>query len=188
MGGWSYEPWRETFYPPEVKTEQELEYASRQVTAIEINSTFYRLQKPEVFAKWHDATPGEFVFSLKAPRFITQRKVLADGIGGVQRLVESGISALKHKLGPIVWQLASGHKFEPQDLGIFLAALPKSVDGIELRHALNVRDESFRDAHFIELARKHEVAVVLEPVVDDVFVVEADRHDHLGLDRVVAAG
>src|SRR5262245_16416852 len=91
IGGWSYEPWRETFYPANVTKKNELEYASRKVTAIEINSTFYRLQKPEVFAKWHDATPADFMFSIKAPRFIVQRRVLGEAGSGIQRFLGSGI-------------------------------------------------------------------------------------------------
>jgi uncharacterized protein YecE (DUF72 family) len=173
MGGWSYEPWRETFYPPEVKAKQELEYASRQVTAIEINSTFYRLQKPAVFAKWRDATPNDFVFSLKAPRFVTQRKALVEGIGGAQRFLESGVLELGPKLGPIVWQLAPTHRFEADDLAAFLEALPKAMNGQALRHVLNVRDESFRDSSFIALIRRCDVAVVFEddekyPAIADV--------------------
>src|SRR5437868_3390851 len=137
IGGWSYEPWRETFYPAEVKAKQELEYASRQVTAIEINSTFYRLQNPAMFAKWRDATPEDFIFCIKAPRFITQRKALAQGIEGMTRFIDSGIAELKGKLGPIIWQLAPTHSFNLADLHIFVEALPKQVGGQALRHALN---------------------------------------------------
>jgi len=162
IGGWSYKPWRETFYPPEIKSSQELEWASRQVTSIEINSTFYRLQKPAVFAKWRDATPDDFLFSIKAPRFIVQRKSLADGVDGVHRFMASGIAELHHKLGSILWQLDPAHTFESDDLSRFLGALPKSIDTRPLRHALNVRHESFRDKNFIACAREHGVAVVFE--------------------------
>src|ERR1044071_2954827 len=124
MGGWSYEPWRETFYPPEVKKKDELRYASRQVSAIEINSTFYRLQTPKVFAKWHDETPDGFVFALKAPRFVAQRRVLAQAGESIERFITSGISELGAKLGPIVWQLEPSHGFVPEDLGEFLRLLP----------------------------------------------------------------
>ena len=100
IGGWTYEPWRKTFYPADVAKSRELEYASRQVTAIEINGTFYGLQKPAVFAKWHDATPDGFMFSVKAPRFIVQRKELASAGSAIERFLASGITELKSKLGP----------------------------------------------------------------------------------------
>lgn len=162
IGGWSYDPWRTTFYPAEVSRKEELAYASRQLTAIEINSTFYRLQAPHIYAKWRDATPDDFVFAVKAPRFVTHRKVLADAESAVVRFVESGIAMLQAKLGPLLWQLDPSHPFEAKDLSRFLELLPDSVDGRPLRHALNVRHESFRDEKFIVLARKHRVAVVLE--------------------------
>ncbi|HTE39780.1 MAG TPA: DUF72 domain-containing protein [Steroidobacteraceae bacterium] len=173
MGGWSYKPWRETFYPPEVKVKDELSYASRQVTAIEINSTFYGLQKPAVFAKWRDATPEEFKFSLKAPRFTTQRKVLAEAASSIDKFIASGIEELRDKLGPIVWQLAPTHHFEATDLEAFLDLLPEKVNGRRLRHALNVRHASFQDIAFIELAKRHHTAVVFEddamhPAIADV--------------------
>jgi uncharacterized protein YecE (DUF72 family) len=178
IGGWSYEPWRQTFYPPEIKAAQELEYASRQVTAIEINSTFYRLQKPAVFAKWRDATPDDFIFAIKAPRFIVQRKVLGESIPGVERFIESGIAELKHKLGPILWQLDPTHEYHDNDLRRFLEALPKTIGNEvmgarRMRHALNVRHASFKNANFIELARQFGVAVVFEddekhPAIADV--------------------
>src|ERR1700722_4674927 len=112
IGGWNYEPWRKTFYPPAVARSRELDYASRRVTSIEINGTFYGLQKPAVFAKWHDATPADFVFSIKAPRFIVQRRDLASAGTALERFLSSGITELKSKLGPILWQLAETKKFE----------------------------------------------------------------------------
>ena len=162
IGGWSYDPWRETFYPPEVPQKSELEYASRQVTAIEINSTFYRLQKPAVYAKWRDSTPEDFVFSLKAPRFIMQRKVLAEAGSGIARFVESGITELQTRLGPIHWQLAPAHHFDAADLEAFLQLLSATADELPLRHALEVRHASFMNAEFLALARNHGVAVVYE--------------------------
>jgi uncharacterized protein YecE (DUF72 family) len=173
MGGWSYKPWRETFYPPEVKAKDELYYASRQVTAIEINSTFYRLQKPTVFAKWRDSTPDDFVFCVKAPRFIVQRKVLAEGADSVARFIDSGIAELEHKLGALLWQLAPTHAFDARDLEAFLQALPTKVGSFPLKHALNVRHESFRNLEFIKLARNYNVAIVMEddakhPAIADV--------------------
>jgi uncharacterized protein YecE (DUF72 family) len=162
IGGWNFEPWRKSFYPPDVKVADELAYASRQMTAIEINGTFYRLQKPAVYAKWHDATPDDFVFSMKAPRFITQRKVLAEGARGIDGLLASGIAELKHKLGPIVWQLTPNQGFDARDLRGFLRSLPQVAGQLPLRHALNVRHASFRCAEFIEIAREFNVAVVFE--------------------------
>ena len=162
MGGWSYEPWRETFYPLETPAKRELEYASRQVTSIEINSTFYRMQKPAVYAKWRDATPDNFVFSLKAPRFIMQRKELATAGSGIERFVESGVTELQAKLGPLLWQLAPTHPFDAGDLERFLELLPTEADNLRLRHALEVRHTSFMNPEFLAIARKHAVAVVLE--------------------------
>ena len=162
IGGWSYDPWRETFYPPEVAKKDELHYASRQVTAIEINSTFYRLQKPHVFAKWRDETPDDFVFSLKAPRFIAQRKVLADAGPFIERFIGSGIAELGAKLGPLLWQLAPTQTFNADDLRAFLGMLPPEAAGIKLRHAIEVRHESFRQREFPAIAQEHGVAVVLE--------------------------
>jgi uncharacterized protein YecE (DUF72 family) len=173
MGGWSYKPWRETFYPPEVKAASELAYASSKVTAIEINSTFYGLQKPAVYAKWRDATPDDFRFSLKAPRFVVQRKALATAEDSIQKFIDSGIAELGDKLGPLMWQLAPTHTFDAKDLAAFLELLPAKLNGRRLRHALNVRHDSFKDGAFIDLARKHGVAVVLEddethPAIADV--------------------
>lgn len=162
MGGWSYAPWRETFYPQAVKQKDELHYASRQVTAIEVNSTFYRLQKPSVFAKWRDATPAGFVFAVKAPRFIVQRKVLADAGESIERFIASGVVELGEKLGPILWQLAPTHAFDAEDLTKFLQLLPQSAEGVSLRHALNVRHASFASSDFLKLAREHGAAAVFE--------------------------
>jgi uncharacterized protein YecE (DUF72 family) len=162
IGGWTYEPWRKTFYPAEIAQSRELDYASRQVTSIEINGTFYRLQKPSVFAKWHDATPAPFVFSVKAPRFIVQRKDLASAATAVERFVSSGITELKSKLGPILWQLAPTKAFDAQEIDSFLALLPRTSDSVPLRHALEVRHASFLNPDFLQIARRHGVAVVYE--------------------------
>lgn len=162
IGGWSYEPWRETFYPKDVKKTAELDYASRKVTAIEINSTFYRMQTPAVYAKWRDATPEDFVFTLKAPRFVTQRKVLGEGVEGAKRFIESGIGEFGEKLGALMWQLDSAHEFDEADLSVFLKGLPRKIGKIGLRHALNVRHESFRDERFVEIAREFNIAVVCD--------------------------
>jgi len=160
IGGWSFEPWRQTFYPADLPASRELEFASRQLTAIEINSTYYSSQKPATFAKWRDATPEGFVFPLKASRFATNRRVLADAGESVQRFIESGITELGAKLGPIVWQFAPTKRFDPQDFGAFLALLPRSHAGVPLRHALDVRHASFACPEYLALARSHGVATV----------------------------
>lgn len=162
IGGWSYEPWRETFYPSNISGKEELEYASRQVTAIEINSTFYRLQKPEIFAKWRDATPEGFMFSIKAPRFIAQRKVLADAGPHIARFFDSGVTELGNRLGPILWQLEPRHAFDADDMRAFLDLLPATAKDLPLRHALEVRHESFANPEFLRIAREGNVTVVLE--------------------------
>ncbi|HEY5809741.1 MAG TPA: DUF72 domain-containing protein [Povalibacter sp.] len=162
IGGWNYEPWRETFYPREVAKNDELAYASRKVTAIEINSTFYRLQNPSVFAKWRDATPADFMFSVKAPRFVAQRRVLADAGPSIEKFLGSGVTALESKLGPVLWQLDPKHAFDADDMARFLALLPAEASGIRLRHALEVRHPSFMSPDFLGLARKAGVTVVLE--------------------------
>jgi uncharacterized protein YecE (DUF72 family) len=164
IGGWNYEPWRETFYPPGTPQSGELEYASRQVTAIEINGTYYRLQKPAVYAKWRDATPDAFVFSLKAPRFIVQRKELAGAGPGIERFVASGIAELGAKLGPLLWQFEPWRHFDAADFGAFLEILPRAAGGLTLRHVVEARHKSFLSAEFLDLARKHGVAIVF---VDD---------------------
>jgi len=160
IGGWNYGPWRKTFYPPGTPQTRELEYASQQVTSIEINGTFYRLQKPEVFGKWHDATPKEFMFSVKAPRFIVQRKDLSSAGTAVERFLASGIDELRSKLGPILWQLSPTKQFDAQELDRFLDLLPARVKRLPLRHALEIRHASFLNREFLDIARRHRVAVV----------------------------
>ncbi|WP_413988653.1 DUF72 domain-containing protein [Labrys okinawensis] len=160
IGGWTFEPWRGTFYPGDLAQKRELEHASRQVTAIEINGTYYGSQKPESFAKWHDETPDDFVFSMKATRFATNKKVLSEAGESVERFIKSGITELKRKLGPINWQFMPTKKFDPADFEGFLKLLPKSHDGHALRHVVEVRHDSFRVPEFIDLVRSYGVAVV----------------------------
>ncbi len=161
IGGWVYEPWRGRFYPDGLPQKRELEYASRQVTSIEINGTYYGLQKPATFAKWHDETPDGFIFSLKAPRYIMNRKVLAAAGDTVAGFLASGITELKDKLGPINWQFLPTKEFEAADFKAFLKFLPQEAGGRALRHVVEVRHASFRCPDFIALAREHEVAVVI---------------------------
>ena len=161
IGGWTYAPWRGVFYPEDLTQKRELEYASRQLTTIEINGTFYGLQKPESYMKWHDETPDDFAFSLKAPRYATNRRVLAEAGDSIERFFGSGLVHLKHKLGPINWQFATTKQFDAEDFEAFLALLPKKLDSLTLRHAVEVRHESFRNEAFVALARKYSVAIVL---------------------------
>lgn len=161
IGGWTYEPWRGTFYPEGHPQKRELEYASRRLTSIEINSTYYGAQKPESFAKWHDQTPDAFVFSVKAPRYATHRKVLADAGASIERFLSGGLTELKSKLGPINWQFMPSKAFEAADFEAFLKLLPHEVNGLMLRHAIEVRHDSFQTPEFIALARQYGVAVVM---------------------------
>jgi uncharacterized protein YecE (DUF72 family) len=160
VGGWTFEPWRGTFYPAGLAQARELEYASRHVTAIEINGTYYGTQKPESFARWHDETPDDFVFSVKASRFATNRRTLADAGDAIDRFVGSGIARLGAKLGPILWQLMPTKRFDADDLAPFLARLPPEVDNVPLRHVLDVRHPSFRVPEYLALARRSGVATV----------------------------
>ena len=160
VGGWNFAPWRGSFYPKGLTQARELHHMSREVTSIEINSTFYGLQKPATFKKWHDETPDGFVFSVKAPRFVTHRKTLASGASSIERFLESGVLQLGAKLGAINWQLAPEKQFDAADLAEFLALLPREIEGRTLRHALEARHESFDCEEFIALTRKHDVAIV----------------------------
>jgi uncharacterized protein YecE (DUF72 family) len=161
VGGWTYEPWRETFYPKDLTHKRELEFASRTLTSIEINGTYYGSQKPASFAKWHDETPDDFIFAVKGPRFTTNRRVLSDAAESIERFFTSGVMQLRDKLGPINWQFMQTKKFDPEDFEGFLKLLPKSVEGRAIRHAVEVRHDSFRTSDFIALARDHEVAIVV---------------------------
>jgi uncharacterized protein YecE (DUF72 family) len=161
VGGWTYEPWRGPFYPDGLVHRRELEFASRKLTAIEINGTYYGSQKPESFAKWHDETPDDFMFSVKGPRFTTNRRVLADAGQSIERFFNSGVMQLRNKLGPVNWQFMPTKKFDPEDFRGFLKQLPKSVEGRAVRHAVEVRHESFRTPDFVALAHDHGVAIVI---------------------------
>ncbi|MFN0192234.1 MAG: DUF72 domain-containing protein [Aestuariivirga sp.] len=160
VGGWTFEPWRGTFYPKGLVQSRELEFASRKLTSIEINGTYYGSQKPESFAKWHGETPEGFIFSVKGPRYATNRKVLAEAGPSIDKFFASGVTRLKEKLGPINWQFMATKKFDPDDFEKFLKLLPKSVDGFAIRHAVEVRHDSFRHPNFLALLREHGVAVI----------------------------
>jgi uncharacterized protein YecE (DUF72 family) len=161
VGGWTFAPWRGTFFPEGLAQKRELEYASRKLTTIEINGTFYGSQKPASFRKWHEETPDDFVFSVKGPRFTTNRRVLAEAGESIERFFTTGVLELKDKLGPINWQFAGTKKLDLEDFGRFLELLPKAVEGRPIRHAVEVRHPSFRAPDFIALAREHGVAVIV---------------------------
>jgi uncharacterized protein YecE (DUF72 family) len=160
IGGWDYDPWRGTFYPPGLPKSKQLEHASRRVTAIEINATFYKLQNADLYARWAAAVPEAFRFALKGSRFCTSRKVLGTAGEAVGRFCGQGFTALGDKLGPICWQFAETRRFEPEDAEAFLALLPRTAGGAALRHAVEAKHESFRDPRFSALARAAGVAVV----------------------------
>jgi uncharacterized protein YecE (DUF72 family) len=155
VGGWTYEPWRNNFYPQGLAHSKELQFASRKLTAIEVNGTYYSTFKPPTFAKWRDETPDGFIFSLKANRFATNRKLLASAGEAIERFVGSGIDELGAKLGPIVWQFMPTKVFDAEDFEGFLALLPKAVGGRALRHVLDVRHPSFDTPKYLALARKY---------------------------------
>lgn len=160
IGGWTYEPWRDNFYPKGLPHSQELAYASQHLSAIEVNGTYYSTFKPDTFAKWREQTPEGFMFSLKANRFATNRKVLADAGPSVDRFVQSGIGELGPKLGPIVWQFMPTKAFDSADFEAFLKLLPTEAGGQQLRHALDVRHASFLSPDYLALARKYRCATV----------------------------
>lgn len=159
-GGWSYEPWRGVFYPDGLRQKEEQAYATAHLTAIEINATYYRLQSPKSFAAWANVAPDGFRYALKASRYTTNRKILAEAGESIAKFMEQGLSELGDRLGPIVWQFAPTKIFDAQDFGAFLDLLPPTVDGLPLRHALEVRHPSFDDPAFIALAKRANAAIV----------------------------
>ncbi|HEY0662799.1 MAG TPA: DUF72 domain-containing protein [Lysobacter sp.] len=159
IGGWTYVPWRKNFYPDGLVQRRELEYASRQLTAIEINGTYYGAQKPATYEKWRDETPEGFVFSAKAPMRIMQSRVLAKTGGQIEDFL-GGIASLGDRLGPVVWQFDRGTRIDREDFTAFLALLPATIDDRTLRHVLDVRDPDFVDADYLALARRHGMATV----------------------------
>ena len=167
IGGWVYKPWRGEFYPKGLPQARELAHASRLLTSIEINGTFYGTQQPASFRRWAEETPDDFVFSLKGPRYATHRWVLAEAGESVERFFGSGVLELKQKLGPVLWQFPPTKTFDPDDFTAFLALLPRALDGLPIRHAVEVRHETFMTPAFVALLRQHAVAPVL---------VDSDKH------------
>ena len=148
------------FYPEKLPQAKELDYAAAQLTSIEINGTYYGTQKPESFRKWASETPDGFVFSLKGPRFATNRRVLAEAGDSIKRFFDSGVLELGDKLGPVLWQFAPTKKFDDADFGRFLELLPHKLDGRALRHVVEVRHDSFCTPDFVALLREYESPVV----------------------------
>ncbi len=167
IGGWDFDEWRGSFYPEGLSRAKQLAYAAERLTSIEINATYYRSQKPATFEKWAASVPDGFKFSLKASRFSTARKKLADSGDSVGFFLKQGFTSLGDRLGPIVWEFPKSKAFDADDFAAFLQLLPERQDGIRLQHALEVRHESFRDPAFYALARDHNAAIVFAD--DEVF-------------------
>ncbi len=183
ISGWRYGAWRGVFYPEGLPQKNELEFASRALPSIEINGSFYALQRPETYARWHDETPRGFVFSVKGPRYITHIRRLRDIEGPLANFFASGVFNLRAKLGPVLWQLPPGLRYDPATVAHFLELLPRDTEQAlalarrrearmkgrarlaidrkrRLRHAIEIRHESFLDASFIDLLRRYRVALV----------------------------
>jgi uncharacterized protein YecE (DUF72 family) len=176
IGGWTYPPWRGTFYPDKLPQSKELEYASRRLGAIEVNATFYSRQSRKSWEKWGDTAPGDFQFAIKGSRYCVTRPKLAEAGEGLGNFFAQGFAALGPKLGPIMWQFAPRRHFDREDIARFVDLLPEELDGIRLRHAIEPRHESYRDEHFFDLCRARNIAVVLEDS-DEFPTIEADTAD-----------
>lgn len=160
IGGWTFEPWEGSFYPEKLPKKRQLEYAAGKLKVIEVNGTYYGSQKPETFAKWASEVPEGFIFTLKASRFTTNRKVLAEAGESIDRFFDQGLTELGPHLGPILWQFAPTKKFEPEDFEAFLTLLPDNVDGLRLRHVVEVRHDSFKVPEYVQLLARYNVAPV----------------------------
>jgi uncharacterized protein YecE (DUF72 family) len=160
IGGWTFAPWRGVFYPKGLPHSKELSYAGERLSSIEVNGTFYRSQTPATFRKWASEVPDGFVFALKGSRFVTNRRVLKEAGDSINRFLDSGVTELGNKLGPLLWQFAPFKKFDEADFGGFLELLPATFNGHRLRHVVEVRHDSFKTPEFIALARKFKTPVV----------------------------
>jgi len=160
IGGWTFEPWRGAFYPKGLPHAKELAYAAERLTSIEVNGTFYRTQTPATFRKWASEVPPGFMFSIKGPRFAVNRRVLSEAGDSIKRFLNSGVSELGERLGPLLWQFAPTKKFDPADFAGFLELLPPKFDGRALRHVIEVRHDSFRTPEFLALLRQFGFPVV----------------------------
>lgn len=160
IGGWDFDPWRGTFYPPGLAKPKQLAFLGTRLGATEINATYYKLQTPALFARWGAMVPDGFKFAVKASRFCTNRKALGEAGESIGKFCAQGFTELGDKLGPLLWQLAPTKRFDPDELRAFLMLLPTSQSGIALRHAIEVRHESFECREFVALARASNVAIV----------------------------
>jgi uncharacterized protein YecE (DUF72 family) len=160
IGGWTFAPWRGVFYPKGLPQAKELAYAGARLTSIEVNGTFYRSQTPATFRKWAGEVPAGFVFALKGPRFAVNRRVLKEAGDSVKRFLDSGVTELGNRLGPLLWQFAPTKTFDPADFGGFLELLPDTFNGRALRHVIEVRHDSFRTAEFVALLLQFAMPVV----------------------------
>lgn len=191
IGGWSFAPWRGLFYPQELPAGEELAFASRHVTAIEINATFYRTQSRASFVKWREATPDDFVFAVKAHRAAVNARALSEAGEKIEHFLASGVTELSGKLGPILWQLPPYKRFHAEEIAAFLKLLPKKRGALRLRHALEVRHPSFLDEKFIALLRAENIAAVFVDSADDPAITDATadfvyaRLKHTRDDRVI---
>ncbi len=161
IGGWTYEPWRGTFYPADLPKAKEADYAVHHLRTIEINGTFYRTQSPATFAKWRNAAPEGFVYAVKALQYCVAKKKLAEAEESIGRFLASGLCELGDKMGPILWQFRETRKFDAEDIAAFLDMLPARIEGVKARHVIEARHESFACAEFVALARKHKVGIVV---------------------------
>jgi uncharacterized protein YecE (DUF72 family) len=176
IGGWTYEQWRGVFYPPGLPQKRELEYASQQLSAIEINATFYGRQSPKSWENWEKVVPDDFQFAIKGSRYCVMKSKLADSGEGISNFFAQGFAALGPKLGPILWQFAERRRFDADDIAAFIDLLPIELGGTTLRHAIEPRHESFRDDKFFDLCRARNIAIVFEDS-DDYPCIEADTAD-----------
>ena len=176
IGGWTYPPWRGSFYPEKLPQSKELEYASSHLGAIEINATFYGRQKPKSWENWEKIAPDGFQFAIKGSRYCVSRSKLVESAESIANFFGQGFGVLGPKLGPVLWQFAPFKKFERDDIAGFIDLLPQEIDGIRVRHAIEPRHKSFDDEKFFELCTARNIAIVLEDS-DDYPAIDADTAD-----------
>jgi uncharacterized protein YecE (DUF72 family) len=176
IGGWTYAPWRGVFYPDKLPQAKECEYATRAMTAIEINATFYGRQKPKSWETWEKVAPDGLQFAIKGSRYCVSRSKLAESADSIANFFGQGFQVLGPKLGPILWQFARFKRFDRDDIAAFIDLLPETLDGITLRHAIEPRHESFRDEKFYDLCRARNIAIVYEDS-DEYPLIETDTAD-----------
>ena len=173
IGGWTYPPWRGSFYPEKLPQKNELEFASRALSAIEINATFYGRQKPKSWESWEKVVPDDFQFAIKGSRYCVSRSKLGESAESIANFFGQGFEALGPKLGPILWQFAPFKRFDGDDIAAFIDLLPEQLNGTTLRHAIEPRHKSFDDDRFFDLCRARNIAIVFEDS-DDYPLIEAD--------------